>query len=83
MSGLATSRRSTSTSSGEAHRRQCGAREATQAADSCKQPKPGLANLPIEDRGRGNPTDAQQAELNRLEEATSKAVEIMQAACPG
>ncbi|MGA9454603.1 MAG: Spy/CpxP family protein refolding chaperone, partial [Pseudolabrys sp.] len=29
-----------------------------------------------------NPTDAQQAELNRLEEATSKAVEIMQAACP-
>ena len=59
------------------------AREATQAADSCKQPKPGLANLPIEKiEDVINPTDAQQAELNRLEEATSKAVEIMQAACP-
>ena len=59
------------------------AREATQAADSCKQPKPGLANLPIEKiEDVINPTDAQEAELNRLEEATSKAVEIMQAACP-
>jgi hypothetical protein len=59
------------------------AREAAQAADSCKQPKPGLANLPIEKiEDVINPTDAQEAELNRLQDATSKAVEIMQAACP-
>jgi LTXXQ motif family protein len=59
------------------------AREAAQAADSCKQPKPGLANLPIEKiEDVINPTDAQEAELNKLQDATSKAVEIMQAACP-
>ena len=59
------------------------AREASQAADSCKQPKPGLANLPIEKiEDVIKPTDAQEAELNKLQEATSKAVEIMQAACP-
>jgi len=57
------------------------ARETT--ADSCKQPKPGLANLPIEKiEDVINPTEAQEAELNRLQDATSKAVEIMQAACP-
>jgi hypothetical protein len=59
------------------------AREAAQAADSCRQPKPGLANLPIEKiEDVINPTDAQEAELNKLQDATSKAVEIMQAACP-
>jgi hypothetical protein len=59
------------------------AREASQAADSCKQPKPGLANLPIEKiEDVINPTDAQANELNRLQDATGKAVEIMQAACP-
>jgi hypothetical protein len=59
------------------------ARDAAQAADSCKQPKPGLANLPIEKiEDVINPTDAQEAELNKLQDATSKAVEIMQAACP-
>ena len=59
------------------------AREAAQAADSCKQPKPGLANLPIEKiEDVINPTDAQEAELNKLQDATNKAVEIMQAACP-
>jgi hypothetical protein len=59
------------------------AREAAQAADSCKQPKPGLANLPIEKiEDVINPTGAQEAELNRLQDVTSKAVEIMQAACP-
>jgi hypothetical protein len=59
------------------------AREAAQAADSCKQPKPGLANLPIEKiEDVINPTDAQEAELNKLQDATSKAVEIMQVACP-
>ena len=59
------------------------AREAPQAADSCKQPKPGLANLPIEKiEDVVNPTDAQEAELKRLQDATGKAVEILQAACP-
>jgi hypothetical protein len=59
------------------------AREASEAADSCKQPKPGLANLPIEKiEDVVNPTDAQEAELNKLQDATSKAVEILQAACP-
>ena len=56
---------------------------ASQAAESCKQPKQGLANLPIEKiEDAVNPTDAQEAELNRLQDATTKAVSIMQAACP-
>src|SRR5215831_16829193 len=56
---------------------------ASQAADTCKQPKQGLSNLPIEKiEDALNPTDAQEAELNRLQDATTKAVEIMQAACP-
>src|SRR6188508_481755 len=59
------------------------ARDASEATDSCNQPKPGLANLPIEKiEDAINPTDAQEAELNKLQDATSKAVEIMQAACP-
>ena len=59
------------------------AREAPEAADSCKQPKPGLANLPIEKiEDVVNPTDAQETELRRLQDATDKAVEILQAACP-
>lgn len=59
------------------------AREAPETADSCKQPKPGLANLPIEKiEDVLNPTDAQEAELRRLQDATGKAVEILQAACP-
>lgn len=60
------------------------AREASQAAESCKEPKPGLSNLPIEKiEDVVNPTDAQVTELNKLQDATAKAVEIMQAACPG
>ena len=56
---------------------------ASQAAETCKQPKPGLANLPIEKiEDALNPTDAQEAELNKLQDATDKAVSIMQAACP-
>jgi len=56
---------------------------ASQAAETCKQPKPGLANLPIEKiEDVLNPTDAQEAGLNRLQDATNKAVSIMQAACP-
>jgi len=52
-------------------------------ADSCKQPKPGLANLPIEKiEDVVKPTDAQADALNALQEATDKAVGILQAACP-
>jgi LTXXQ motif family protein len=59
------------------------AREASQAAEACKQPKQGLSNLPIEKiEDVINPTDAQEAELNKLQDATSKAVSIMQGACP-
>jgi hypothetical protein len=59
------------------------AREASEAANTCKQPKQGLSNLPIEKiEDVVNPTDAQEAKLNRLQEATNKAVSIMQAACP-
>src|SRR5207247_2502835 len=46
-------------------------------------PKPGLSNLPIEKiEDILRPTDAQEAQLNRLQNATNKAVSIMQAACP-
>jgi LTXXQ motif family protein len=59
------------------------ANEASKAAETCKQPKQGLANLPIEKiEDALNPTDAQESELNRLQEATTQAVSIMQAACP-
>jgi hypothetical protein len=59
------------------------ASEASKAAEMCKQPKQGLANLPIEKiEDAINPTDAQETELNRLQEATTQAVSIMQAACP-
>jgi len=55
----------------------------SQAAETCKQPKQGLANLPIEKiEDAVNPTDAQEAELNKLQDATTRAVSIMQAACP-
>jgi hypothetical protein len=56
---------------------------ASQAADTCKQPKQGLTNLPIEQiEDALNPTDAQEAELMKLQDATIKAVSIMQTACP-
>jgi hypothetical protein len=54
-----------------------------QDANSCKEQKPGLTNLPIESiEDAIKPTDAQEADLNKLEEATGKAVSILQAACP-
>jgi len=57
--------------------------EASKAAETCKQPKQGLANLPIEKiEDAINPTDAQETELNKLQDATTQAVSIMQAACP-
>jgi len=59
------------------------ASEASQAADACKQPKQGLSNLPIEKiEDALNPTDTQGIELTRLQDATTQAVSIMQAACP-
>lgn len=60
--------------------------EAVQAsanAPSCKEQKPGLTNLPMERIAAAiKPTDAQQAALNDLGDATAKAVSILQAACP-
>jgi hypothetical protein len=59
------------------------ASEASTSADACKEPKQGLSNLPIEKiEDALNPTDAQEAELNKLQDATNKAVSILQAACP-
>jgi hypothetical protein len=53
------------------------------SGDSCKQAKPGLTNLPMERvEDAVKPTEAQQSELKNLEDATSQAVSIMQAACP-
>jgi hypothetical protein len=53
------------------------------AANSCQQPKEGLANLPIEKiEDVVKPTAAQETNLNALQDATTKAVSIMQAACP-
>src|SRR5512132_1222395 len=51
--------------------------------DTCRQPKPGLANLPIEKiEDVVNPTGEQAAQLSILQEATNSAVGILQAACP-
>ena len=61
--------------------------EASQASvqdgKSCSEPKAGLTNLPIERiEDVVKPTDAQEDGLKQLEDATAKAVSIMQAACP-
>lgn len=54
-----------------------------QTGKSCSQPKAGLANLPIERiEDAVKPTDAQERGLKHLENATAKAVSIMQTACP-
>jgi LTXXQ motif family protein len=54
-----------------------------QDAKSCSEAKPGLANLPIEKIADVvKPTDAQQGGLKQLQDATSKAVSLLQAACP-
>lgn len=59
------------------------ASEASKSADACKEPKQGLSNLPIEKiEDALNPSEAQEAELNKLQDATNKAVSILQAACP-
>ncbi len=50
---------------------------------SCAEAKPGLANLPIEKIADVvKPTDAQQDGLKQLQDATTKAVSVLQAACP-
>jgi len=50
---------------------------------NCTEAKPGLATLPIEKIADVvKPTDAQQADFKKLQDATDKAVSILQAACP-
>ena len=59
------------------------AKASADTAQSCKQPKPGLANLPIEKiEDAVKPTAAQADDLDKLQDATDKAVGILQAACP-
>ncbi len=54
-----------------------------QDAKSCTEAKPGLANLPIEKIADVvKPTDAQADGLKQLQDATNKAVSVLQAACP-
>jgi hypothetical protein len=50
---------------------------------ACEEQKPGLTNLPIEKiEDAVKPNDAQAANLSALEDATGKAVSILQSACP-
>jgi hypothetical protein len=50
---------------------------------TCAQAKPGLTNLPIEKIDEVVvPSEAQEKLLDSLEDATSKAVSILQGACP-
>ncbi len=52
-------------------------------AKKCGEAKPGLTNLPIEQiEDVIAPNDKQQAELDKLGDATVKAVGVLQAACP-
>ena len=54
-----------------------------QAKNACAEAKPGLTNLPIERIEEAlQPNDRQQPALDKLSEATGKAVSIMQGACP-
>jgi hypothetical protein len=57
--------------------------ETASTDEACGEAKPGLTNLPIEKiEDALDPDKAQQADLDRLGEATVKAVGILQAACP-
>ncbi|HEX5507031.1 MAG TPA: Spy/CpxP family protein refolding chaperone [Pseudolabrys sp.] len=59
------------------------AEQAQASASDCKQAKPGLSNLPIDKIEQVvKPTDQQEDSLSNLENATDKAVSILQAACP-
>jgi hypothetical protein len=52
-------------------------------ASACGEDKPGLANFPIEKIQEAvSPTDDQLDLLDKLEDATFRAVDIMKAACP-
>ncbi|MGI8526623.1 MAG: Spy/CpxP family protein refolding chaperone, partial [Pseudolabrys sp.] len=56
---------------------------ADQGKSACGEPKPGLTNLPIEQiEDAVKPTDAQEANLTKLENATTQAVSKLAAACP-
>ncbi|MBR1284727.1 Spy/CpxP family protein refolding chaperone [Bradyrhizobium sp. AUGA SZCCT0177] len=57
--------------------------EANAQPDSCGEPKPSLTNLPIERIETViRPAGKQKEALDRLREATEKAVQTLQAACP-
>ena len=57
---------------------------ADEQANACSNAKPGLADLPIDRIDQVvQPTDQQEEALARLSDATTNAVEIIQAACPG
>jgi len=54
-----------------------------QDSKSCSEAKPGLSTLPIEKIAAVvKPTDAQQDAFKQLQDATGKAVSLLQAACP-
>jgi uncharacterized protein YicC (UPF0701 family) len=62
-----------------------GSRSGTAGASAqiCTQQSPGLTAFPIERIAQTvAPTDAQKALLDKLKDATAKAVDILQAACP-
>jgi hypothetical protein len=57
--------------------------EASAQPDTCGDPKPSLTNLPIERIETViRPAGKQKEALDRLREATEKAVQTLQAACP-
>jgi LTXXQ motif family protein len=57
--------------------------EATAQPDTCGEPKSGLTNLPIERiEAVIRPESTQRDALDRLKDATDKAVQGLQAACP-
>jgi hypothetical protein len=58
-------------------------RAGTDSAEACRQAKPGLIDLPIAQiEAVVAPTGAQLQALDRLRDASSRAVEALQAACP-
>lgn len=66
-----------------ARQRPDAAQASVNESNSCKQPMPGLANLPIERiKDAVKPTDAQADALQKLQDAASQAVSILQGACP-
>jgi hypothetical protein len=67
----------------QARNARAGQRSGQQDAKACGGEKQGLTNLPIERiEDAVRPTQAQQGALDRLGQATAKAVEFLAAACP-